>query len=70
VNQGSYVLVKCITVNIRLLPTVFEEGAENVFLQLADMRHMQQTCSLFVEVGTLYPECFPLFRLFSVQGLS
>ena len=69
-NQGSYVLVQCITVNIRLLPTMFEDGAENVCLQLADMHHMQQTCLLHVEVGTVYPECFPLFRLFLVQDLS
>jgi len=49
---------------------MFEEGAENVFLQLADMSYMQQTCSLLVEVGTLCSECFPLFRLFSLQSLS
>jgi len=28
-----------------------EEGAENVCLQLADMCHIRQTCSLHVEVG-------------------
>ena len=50
-SQGSYVLVKGITVNIRLLPTMFEEGADNVCLHLAGMHHMQQTCSLLVEVG-------------------
>jgi hypothetical protein len=51
VNQGSHVLVKCITANIRLLANMFEEGAENDFLQLADMHQIQQTCSLHVEVG-------------------
>jgi len=35
----------------RLLPTMSEEGAENICLQLAVMRHTQQTCSLHVEVG-------------------
>jgi hypothetical protein len=30
---------------------MFEEGAENVCLQLADVRHIQQTCSLHAEVG-------------------
>ena len=50
-NQGSHVLVKRITPNVRLLAIMFEEGAENVFLQLADMGHIQQTCSLHVEVG-------------------
>jgi hypothetical protein len=30
---------------------MFEEGAENVLLQFADMHHIQQTRSLHVEVG-------------------
>lgn len=52
VNQGSHILVKYITVNIRPLPTMFKESAENVSPQLADVRHIQQTrCSLHVEVS-------------------
>jgi len=34
-----------------LLPTMSEQDAENVCLQLADVHHIQQTCSLHVEVG-------------------
>ena len=30
---------------------MIEEGAINVFLQLADMHHIQQTCSLHVGFG-------------------
>jgi hypothetical protein len=59
VIQGSHILVECITINIRFLPTMSEEGVENVCLQLADMRHVQQTCSLHVEVGRKNTDTVP-----------
>jgi hypothetical protein len=45
VNQGSHVLVKCIAVNIRLLPTMSEEGAENVLS--AACRHASHPANMF-----------------------
>jgi hypothetical protein len=48
INHTARITIDCTT---RLLPTMFEEGAENVLLQLAVMHHTQQTSSLHVEVG-------------------
>jgi hypothetical protein len=37
VNRGLSVLIQCISINTRILLTIFKEGAENIALCLADM---------------------------------
>ena len=46
------------SVNVRILLTVFKEGAGNAFLQPADMPNLQPASSLLVKLKTPHSPCF------------